>query len=133
MRSNWPPPCSVSQMILYGGEKWATQPGWSRVSTPGRRWGNRIWTCISSALPGESHDSSMKLLVVSHSSATATNQRVYAELGRLTGWDITLVIPRNWKDEFGRELDEAPLPALQGKVRTLPVAGNGSIVFHFYR
>ena len=46
----------------------------------------------------------MHLLVVSHSCATALNQEIYARIQRETGWKITLVIPDNWRDEFGNEL-----------------------------
>ncbi|CAN5335316.1 glycosyltransferase family 4 protein [soil metagenome] len=73
----------------------------------------------------------MKLLVVSHSCATAANQRLYAELKLLTGWDVTLIIPAHWKDEFGNRLDEPPVPGL--RVIKVPVFANGNIIFHFYR
>lgn len=75
----------------------------------------------------------MKLLVVSHSCATATNQRLYAELEALTGWSITLAIPADWKDEFGNALDQPPFPGLRGKVVKVPVLVNGNIILHFYR
>ncbi len=73
----------------------------------------------------------MKLLIVSHSCATAANQRLYAELKSLTGWDVTLIIPADWKDEFGNRLDEPPAPGL--RVIKVPVFANGNIIFHLYR
>ena len=75
----------------------------------------------------------MKLLVVSHSCATATNQRLYAELEALTGWSITLAIPARWKDEFGNALDQPPFPGFRGKVVKVPVLVNGNIILHLYR
>lgn len=75
----------------------------------------------------------MKLLVVSHSCATATNQRLYAELEALTGWSITLAIPADWKDEFGNALNQPPFPGLRGQVIKVPVLVNGNIILHFYR
>jgi glycosyltransferase involved in cell wall biosynthesis len=75
----------------------------------------------------------MKLLVVSHSCATATNQQLYAELEELTGWDLTLVIPADWRDEFGNSLDQAAYPGLKGRVIKVPVLANGNIILHAYR
>ncbi len=75
----------------------------------------------------------MKLLVISHSCATAINQRLYAELEAVTGWSITLAIPAHWKDEFGNALDEPPFPGLRGKVLKVPVLANGNIILHVYR
>ncbi len=75
----------------------------------------------------------MKLLVVSHSCATAANQRLYGELAALTGWTIHLIVPAFWKDEFGNALDEAPWHELSGRVDKVPVLANGSIILHAYR
>jgi glycosyltransferase involved in cell wall biosynthesis len=75
----------------------------------------------------------MHLLIVSHSCATATNQQIYAEMRRQTGWKLTIVAPAGWKDEFGNVLDEAPWPGLEAAVRKVPVWANGRIVLHGYR
>jgi glycosyltransferase involved in cell wall biosynthesis len=75
----------------------------------------------------------MRLLVVSHSCATAANQRLYGELENLTGWKLTLAIPAPWKDEFGNVLDEAPWKGFNGRVRKIPVFGSGNIILHVYR
>lgn len=75
----------------------------------------------------------MKLLVVSHSCATAINQQLYAELEELTGWGLTLVIPADWRDEFGNSLDQPAYAGLKGRVVKIPVLANGSIILHAYR
>lgn len=75
----------------------------------------------------------MRLLVVSHSCATPINQQLYAELQELTGWEITLVIPADWKDEFGNRLDEDPWPGSRVRLHKIAVRNNGNIIFHFYR
>ncbi|MEI6493331.1 MAG: glycosyltransferase [Verrucomicrobiota bacterium] len=75
----------------------------------------------------------MKVLIVSHPCATAANQAVFAELRRMTGWDVRLVIPSNWKDEFGNVLDQKDWPGLEGRVTKVPVVFNGHIILHFYR
>lgn len=75
----------------------------------------------------------MKILVVSHSCATAANQRLYAAWQSRPGWSVTLAIPADWRDEFGNRLDETPVPELAGQVLKVPVWANGQIIFHVYR
>ena len=50
----------------------------------------------------------MHILIVSHSSATAINQEIYARVQRETGWKITLVVPDRWHDEFGNACVRSP-------------------------
>lgn len=73
----------------------------------------------------------MKILVISHSCATAANQRLYEVLAGQTGWEITLVIPQDWRDEFGNRLRETPVTGI--RVLPVPVRLNGNIILHFYR
>ena len=74
----------------------------------------------------------MHILVVSHSSATALNQEVYARVQRETGWKITLVVPDRWHDEFGNALRQEPCKGLENSVIRCAVWKNGSIIFHVY-
>ncbi len=73
----------------------------------------------------------MKLLVISHACITPANQDLFARVQRLTGWDLTLVLPRAWKSEYGRRRAEL-LAGFEAKLRPLPVALNGNILLHFY-
>ena len=75
----------------------------------------------------------MKLLVVSHSCVTPVNQQFYAEVQRRSGWEITIVVPSNWRDEFGRTLPVERLPAFYGDVIGVPVFLSGKIILHAYR
>lgn len=75
----------------------------------------------------------MKVLIISHPGATATNQAVFAGIRRLTGWDLQLVIPAGWRDEFGNSLAQADDPDLEGRVIKVPVIFNGNIILHCYR
>lgn len=75
----------------------------------------------------------MKVLIVSHPCATAANQAVFAEIRRITGWDMRLVVPSNWRDEFGNVLDQKEWPGLEGRILKVPVVFNGNIILHFYR
>ncbi len=75
----------------------------------------------------------MKLLVVSHACATAVNQAVYAELARQTGWAVDLVVPSNWRDEYGRRCPVERWPTFAGNLLAVPVVRPGDIIGHFYR
>ncbi len=75
----------------------------------------------------------LKLLVVSHSCATPLNQQIYAEIRRQTGWDITLLVPDNWRDEFGNTLETTLWNGCDLDLRRVPVWNNGNIILHWYR
>ena len=75
----------------------------------------------------------MHLLVVSHPYATPINQQIYAELVQQTGWKISLIIPEQWKDEFGNVLEGGVWPGLQASMERVPVWKNGHIVLHVFK
>jgi glycosyltransferase involved in cell wall biosynthesis len=75
----------------------------------------------------------MKLLIVSHSCVTPINQQFYAEVERQTNWDLTIVLPDNWKNEYGNTLSPESWPAYQGKLLSIPVWKSGNIPLHIYR
>jgi L-malate glycosyltransferase len=75
----------------------------------------------------------MNLLVVSHPCTTAINQQIYAELEKQTGWKITLVVPEDWKDEFGNILKKEKWPEFAGDLISIPVWKNGNIILHLYK
>lgn len=75
----------------------------------------------------------MKLLVVSHSCVTPINQQLYAEIERQAGWRVTIIVPENWRDEFGRTLPSARWPAFKGEVIGVPVLRSGDIILHAYK
>ena len=74
----------------------------------------------------------MHLLVVSHSCALALNRQIYAEIRRCTGWRITIVVPEDWRDEFGNRINQPHFDGLDDAVR-IPVLLNGNIILHSYR
>ncbi len=75
----------------------------------------------------------MRLLIVSHSCATPLNQQIYCEIQRQTGWKITLIIPDQWRDEFGNVLKTDRWPGFDVELKSIPVWNNGSIILHIYR
>lgn len=73
-----------------------------------------------------------RLLVISHPASTTANQIVYEAMEGL-GWEVHLVLPRRWVDDFdGRPYDTELLPALRARARRLPVALAGRPQRHLY-
>ena len=75
----------------------------------------------------------MKLLVVSHSCAIPVNRLLYAEIGRLTGWQISIVLPSNWKTEYGVIADVGADQDGSLELLPTPVFKPGNIILHAYR
>ncbi|MCM1983109.1 glycosyltransferase [Lyngbya confervoides] len=61
------------------------------------------------------------------------NQQFYAELEQQMGWDITIVLPKNWQSEYGRQLTPRKLEGFSGKLIAFPVWFSGNIPLHCYR
>jgi len=74
----------------------------------------------------------MRLLVISHSSATPLNRLLYSQICSLTGWRLSLVVPDKWQDEFGNVLDDS---AIDGSIdlHQIPVFANGNVILHGYK
>jgi glycosyltransferase involved in cell wall biosynthesis len=76
---------------------------------------------------------SMKLTVVSHACVTPVNQSFYAEVERLTGWSIELVVPASWKTAYGSTISGSRWKDLKAQIFPVPVWGAGNIPLHLYR
>lgn len=75
----------------------------------------------------------MKLLIVNHSCTVSVAQQFYAEIERQTGWEITIVVPENWKDEYGIQRKVQRWKDFRGQLISIPVWKSGSIPLHNYR
>lgn len=75
----------------------------------------------------------MKLLIVSHPCITPVNQQFYAEVERQTAWELTIVTPANWKNEYGNKLSSERCSGYQGRLLSIPVWKSGDIPLHIYR
>jgi glycosyltransferase involved in cell wall biosynthesis len=75
----------------------------------------------------------MKLLVVSHPCVTPINQQLYAEVQRQTGWDLTLVGPSNWMDNYGKPRSLERWDTFEGTLIPIPVWPSGNIPLHVYK
>lgn len=75
----------------------------------------------------------MKLLVISHPCVTAINQQFYAEVEQQTNWQLTIVTPANWKNEYGQQRSVERWSGYQGQLLSIPVWKSGHIPLHCYR
>jgi glycosyltransferase involved in cell wall biosynthesis len=76
--------------------------------------------------------SDRRLLVVSHPSVRPVNQSVY-ELLAGNGWDVTLVLPSTWRDEYSHgRFRPTPLPGLAGRIVPVPILLPGRPQRHIY-
>jgi glycosyltransferase involved in cell wall biosynthesis len=75
----------------------------------------------------------MKLLVFSHPAVIPVNQQIFVEVEKLTGWDLTLVGPSNWIDDYGIVRCIKSTDNLKGKIVQIPVWPPASIPLHLYR
>jgi glycosyltransferase involved in cell wall biosynthesis len=72
------------------------------------------------------------LTVVSHPNVVPHNQLVYLRLAEL-GWNVTLVVPNRWRDEYSPEGFTPPaLEGLRGTFARVRVVNPGAIQRHFY-
>jgi glycosyltransferase involved in cell wall biosynthesis len=74
----------------------------------------------------------MRVLVVSHPCVTPLNQDFFGRLGERGGFDIDLVLPDRWHNEYGTQVASRS-PGYGGGLYPLPVLGRGHIPLHVYR
>ena len=75
----------------------------------------------------------MKLLVVSHACASPINQDLYGQIERLSGWNVTLVVPSNWVNEYGQRASGGRSASFTGRLIPIPVWRPGNIILHAYK
>lgn len=73
----------------------------------------------------------MKLVVVSHPCVTPANQDFFARVQRLSGWELAIVLPAAWRNEYGMQR-ASRWPSYEGELVPIPVAARGNIPVHFY-
>lgn len=75
----------------------------------------------------------MRLLVLSHPCVTAINQQFFAAVEAVSGWDIDIVVPARWRNDYGAVLRPGRWPGFRGRLIEIPVLRSGSIPLHWYR
>jgi glycosyltransferase involved in cell wall biosynthesis len=73
----------------------------------------------------------MRLVVVSHACVTPVNQAFFGAVQRVSGWDVTVVLPRAWRNEYGRQ-EARRSDSFDGALEPLPVLLKGNIPLHVY-
>jgi glycosyltransferase involved in cell wall biosynthesis len=73
----------------------------------------------------------VKLVVVSHPCVTPVNQDFFARVQRLSGWELAIVLPSAWRNEYGTQR-ASRWPAYEGELVPAPVGLRGNIPLHFY-
>jgi L-malate glycosyltransferase len=74
----------------------------------------------------------MKLLVLSHACITPVNQQFFSEIESQSDWEITIIVPSSWKNDYGNVITLCKWNQFRGKIIELPVLISGSIPLHFY-
>jgi L-malate glycosyltransferase len=75
----------------------------------------------------------MKLLVLSHACITSTNQQFFAEVEQQTGWEIILITPSSWLNDYGLELKPNRWHQFNGQLIEFSLWKSGNIPLHAYR
>jgi glycosyltransferase involved in cell wall biosynthesis len=72
-------------------------------------------------------------LISSHACALPQNQKLFAIAATRRGWHVTMVLPSQWRNEYGDLMPAALYPGFQADLIALPVWKNGSVPLHVYR
>jgi glycosyltransferase involved in cell wall biosynthesis len=75
----------------------------------------------------------MKLLVISHACITAVNQAFYADVARIAGWQVDLVVPERWDTEYAKGVETCRWKTFHGEIFTIPVWKSGNVPLHIYK
>lgn len=73
----------------------------------------------------------MRLLCVSHPCVVAANQEFYARVEARSDWQITIVLPARWRNEFG-SIEASRWHAFKGDLAPTRVVGAGRVPLHVY-
>jgi L-malate glycosyltransferase len=75
----------------------------------------------------------MRLLALSHPCVIPINQQFFATVEQVAGWEVDIIIPASWKNDYGAVLRPVRYPGFKGKLIEIPALMSGSIPLHFYR
>lgn len=75
----------------------------------------------------------MRLLVLSHPCVTSINQQFFAAVEQATGWEVSIVVPSSWKNDYAAVIRPTRWPTFRGNLIEIPAVMSGNIPLHFYR
>jgi glycosyltransferase involved in cell wall biosynthesis len=74
----------------------------------------------------------MKLVVISHACVTPQNQAFFQHISEVAGWNVTIILPKQWKTDFNDRYAIQKLPGFKGEIIPVSVHLKGRIPLHFY-
>lgn len=74
-----------------------------------------------------------RVMIVSHACALPQNQKLFAIAAAERDWEITLVLPSFWTNEYGDVMPAELFPGFDARLLHYPVFRNGSVPLHGYR
>jgi L-malate glycosyltransferase len=75
----------------------------------------------------------MRLLVLSHPCVTPINQQFFASVEELAGWELSIIVPASWQNDYGTVLRPGRWNGFKGALVEIPTALSGHIPLHVYR
>lgn len=75
----------------------------------------------------------VRLLVVHPWGGSKPRQQRWIQVAERTGWEVALVVPTAWRDDYDREVHAEKSPRFAGDYIPLPVLLSGNIPLHAYR
>lgn len=64
--------------------------------------------------------------------AEPNRQRLYGSMAARTGWDVSLVVADNWRNDYSKAIPVRRWPTFHGGLSALPVGLPGNIPLHFF-
>jgi glycosyltransferase involved in cell wall biosynthesis len=75
----------------------------------------------------------MRLLVLSHPCVTPINQEFFAAVEQVAGWDVSIIVPSTWKNDYAAVVRPTRWRGFNGTLIEIPTILSGNIPLHFYR
>jgi L-malate glycosyltransferase len=74
-----------------------------------------------------------KILILSHACVTSVNQQFYAEIEKQGNYELTIITPSSWKNDYGNQIVPSRFHEYKGDLVGIPVWKSGSIPLHTYK
>ncbi len=75
----------------------------------------------------------MRVVILSHPCVTAINQQFFADVELLTGWELTIIVPATWQNDYNAQVCPSRWPGFRGRLVQIPTVMSGNIPSHFYQ
>jgi L-malate glycosyltransferase len=75
----------------------------------------------------------MRLLILSHPCVTAINQQFFAAVEELAGWELTIIVPSSFRNDYGAVVRPRRWSGFKGTLIEIPTVMSGHVPLHIYR